>query len=307
MQSSWYFILFVQERIKYCCSRQFPKMDASIYIHLIILSVVNVFFMLTGITLNSLVLLSFWKTHQLRKKLCHYTIMLLSYFDLLAAMTNHSIQTAYSAVWLIENYQLLSKLKIYLDISKFFLGCSLLSLLVMSLERYLSIAHPVFHRVSVSKRKLVVFLVVAIFLYFILALISSNNLAISGQIGAASFFSIITPPFLFFNYKLFKMSRKFRKNASTPKVEISKKLKSISSCLLAVACYVILVIPTIIFIVLSVSTKATSTNVRISWLWTKTIISMNSTFNCLIFFWKNNILCTEAIKVINMLKFGKNR
>jgi hypothetical protein len=42
--------------------------------------------------------------------------------------------------------------------------------------------------------------------------------------------------------------------------------------------------------------------IKLSWLWTKTIISMNSTYNCLIFFWKNKILRMEAIRIINMLK-----
>ena len=37
-------------------------------------------------------------------------------------------------------------------------------------------------------------------------------------------------------------------------------------------------------------------------LWARTIASMNSTFNCLIFYWKNKILLTEGIKIIKSIK-----
>jgi hypothetical protein len=33
-------------------------------------------------------------------------------------------------------------------------------------------------------------------------------------------------------------------------------------------------------------------------LWSGTLVAMNSTFNCLIFFWRNSILRREGIKVV---------
>ena len=44
---------------------------------------VNVLFFVSGICLNSLVILSFWRSSQLRKKLCYFTIMILSCCDCL--------------------------------------------------------------------------------------------------------------------------------------------------------------------------------------------------------------------------------
>ena len=277
-------------------------MCSSVCIQLIFLCAVNIIFIMTGLILNSLVLLCFWKSSHLRKKLCHFMIMVLSCFDLLAVLMNHPIQAIFSVVWLTENYEVLSKLKIYMDISKFFLGCSIIVLLVMSFERYLSAAYPIFHRAYVTKRKLLNIVAVLLLFYFILVLISTNDLVISGQVGATIFFCIISPQFLFVNYKLFKISKGIRRNAVAHDGKQEMKLKNISSCFLAVACFVVLLIPTIIFIAFGFSEKPTLITIKLSWLWTKTIISMNSTYNCLIFFWKNKILRMEAIRIINMLK-----
>jgi ABC-type spermidine/putrescine transport system permease subunit II len=94
-----------------------------------------------------------------------------------------------------------------------------------------------------------------------------------------------------------------KKNAASPAgLRKSANLKNISSCLLAVACLVCLYLPMSVYIALSITEESASTNLKISWLWTKTIITTNSTFNCLIFFWKNNILRTEGIRVIKVLK-----
>ena len=37
-------------------------------------------------------------------------------------------------------------------------------------------------------------------------------------------------------------------------------------------------------------------------LWSSTFASMNSTFNCLIFFWRNSILRREGLSVVNALR-----
>ena len=37
-------------------------------------------------------------------------------------------------------------------------------------------------------------------------------------------------------------------------------------------------------------------------IWAKTAVSMNSTFNCLIFFWKNKALRIEGLKFMRNIK-----
>ena len=48
------------------------------------------FFFFSGVFLNSVVIISFWRSVQLRKKLCYFMIMVLSCCDLLAVLTNNS-------------------------------------------------------------------------------------------------------------------------------------------------------------------------------------------------------------------------
>ena len=89
-------------------------MDLSVYIHLISLCVVNIIFTFSGIILNTLVIVNFWKSSQLRKKLCHFMVLVLSCFDLVSVVTNHPGILVYLIFWLREDYDFLPKLKIYL-------------------------------------------------------------------------------------------------------------------------------------------------------------------------------------------------
>ena len=56
---------------------------------LICLCVVNGFFTLAGIFLNSVVIISLWKSSQLRRKTCYFMILVLSCFDLGVVMVGH--------------------------------------------------------------------------------------------------------------------------------------------------------------------------------------------------------------------------
>ena len=82
-------------------------------------------------------------------------------------------------------------------------------------------------------------------------------------------------------------------------------LKNISSCLLVVACVVVLSIPTFVYIGLRINspeTRNTLDNARLAGLWALTISLMNCTLNCLIFYWKNKVLRTKGLKVLKSLK-----
>ena len=75
-------------------------MESYYFINLIFIIAVNVFFFYSGICLNSLVILSFWRSVQLRKKLCYFMIMDLSCCDLLAVLTNNPLMAFIAMSWL---------------------------------------------------------------------------------------------------------------------------------------------------------------------------------------------------------------
>ncbi len=81
-------------------------------------------------------------------------------------------------------------------------------------------------------------------------------------------------------------------------------MKNISTCSLAVGCFFFCSCPQIIYSILRLTsqTPVYDRQVLLFSLWSKTFVSMNSTFNCVIFFWRNSILRREGMKIINALR-----
>ena len=135
---------------------------------------------------------------------------------------------------------------------------------------------------------------------------SVNDFVISYQVHAVIFSLFLIPPMLFINYKLFLVVRKSRKNKRmSPDMKKTFSLKNISSCLLVVACVVVISIPWCVYIGLRINSPETTNtldNATLAGLWGKTISLMNCTFNCLIFYWKNKVLRTEGLKVLKSMK-----
>jgi hypothetical protein len=178
-----------------------------------------------------------------------------------------------------------------------FLEFSLFALLVTNFDRYLATSHPIFHRTSVTKRRLLTFLSILIIVDLILVVMTVKYFVISFQVHILIIYILFIPVMLFFNYKLFLVVRKSRKNKRiSPDMKKTFSLKNISSSLLAVACVVVLSIPTFVYIGLRKnSPEKTNTldNANLAVSWATTIALMNCTFNCLIFYWKNKVLRTE--------------
>ena len=128
-------------------------MDSNVYIQLTFLCVVNIIFAFSGTVLNTLVIVSIWKSSLLRKKLCHFMIMVLSCFDLVSIVTIHPGVLLYLISWLREDHDLFFKMTIYLDFVCMPLGFFLFTHLVMNIERYLGAYYPIFHRTSVTRRR----------------------------------------------------------------------------------------------------------------------------------------------------------
>ena len=270
-------------------------MEFSNFISLILIFALNLLFFFSGTVLNSLVILSFWKSTQLRKKLCYFMIMMLSCFDLLAIFVNHPLLDIIAMLWLTGKKEVLPYLyiKMFRKVGDIFQGFSLCALLVLSFNQYLATYYPIFHRTSVTKGRLLILLLVLGSTEASLALMSVNDFILSHQLAVLIFMIIFAPSMLFINYKLFMIARRNRKNKGiSPKMKKKFSLKNISSCLLASACFVLLAIP--IFVYTGTRKRSETTDVNIAGLWGKTLMSMNATFNCLIFYWKNKILRTEG-------------
>ena len=282
-------------------------MEFIYFVNLMFICAVNILFFFSGICLNSLVIVSFWRSVQLRKKLCYFMIMILSCCDLLVALTSHPTMTLIAILWLTEMFNVSPGwLEILLGLSNILIFSSLLALLVMSVDRYLATHYPLFHRASVTKGKLLTLFTFLFFIQSTVMTISINNLVISYQVGLLMLCILYIPCMLFINYKLFTVARKSRKNKGiSPEMKKSFSLKNISSCLLVVASLLVLYIPNVVLGVLRLTSKETEgtlDNAALARVWCVTTAAMNSTFNCLIFYWKNKTLRTEGMKVIKSIK-----
>ena len=284
-------------------------MEIVYFVNLIFIFVVNILFFFSGLCLNSVVIVSFWRSVQLRKKLCYFAIMILSCCDLLVAITHHPVMALGTMLWLTE------KMNVYpgwLVISRELLlalfGFSLVALFVMSVDGYLATHYPIFHRTSMTKGKLLTLFIFCVSIEASVVATSANNLVIPYEVGLLILGVIFIPPMLFINCKLFTVARKsHRNNGIAPEMKKSFSLKIVSSCLLVVACLVLLCIPALVYIVLrqtSKETEHTLDNVYLAGLWAGTVAAMNSTFNCLIFYWKNKTLRAEGMKVIKSIKIS---
>jgi hypothetical protein len=233
--------------------------------------------------------------------------MVLSCCDLLAVLTNSPLMALATMLWLTGKLDVNARwVYISLTSTSSFFAFSLFALLVMNFDRYLATSYPIFHRTSVTKRRLLTLLAILIIVEVILRAMSVNNFLISNQWHAAIFFSFFIPPMLFINYKLFLVVRKSRKNKRiSPEIKKTFSFKNVSSCLLTVAFVVVLFIPMGVYIGLKISSPKTTRTLNIAYLarlWAKTIALMNGTFNCLIFYWKNKVLRTEGLKVLKSIK-----
>ena len=277
-------------------------MDLNVYIQLIFSCVVNIIFTFSGIVLNILVIASFWKSSQLRKKLYHFMIMVLSCFDLVAVVTIYPTLLLYIIFWLKKDYDLLPKMTNYLEYVSVLLAFSFLALLVMGIERYLGAYYPIFHRTSVTRRRLLSFLAVLLITTTVMHIIPKYGLIVSGPVSLTIFMAVFLPPFIFVNFKLFKLARKVHcEQAVSPGKRKESKFKTISTGLWVVACLMFLYIPSCFVIAFSLAEKSTNT-IRLSYIWALTCNTMNSTLNSLIFFWKNKVLRKEGIKILKALK-----
>jgi hypothetical protein len=236
--------------------------------------------------------------------------MVLSCCDLLAVLPNNPLIAFISMSWLtgkLDGNARWTHTSLRLTIG--FLDFSFFALLVMNFDRYLATSFPIFHRTSVTKGRLLTLLAVLFIVEITLKVMTVNEFVISDGVYIIIICILIIPVMLFINYKLFLVVRKSRKNKRvSPEMKKTFSLKNISSCLLVVACGVVISIPGFVYIGLRINSPETTNtldNANLAALWARTIALMNCTFNCLIFYWKNKVLRTEGLKVLKSLKIGR--
>ena len=169
--------------------------------------------------------------------------MVLSCCDLLAVLIHNPWIAVVAVLFVTEKLDVNAQwFNLVAKFTPIFQITSLLALVVMSFDRYLATSYHIFNRTSVTKKKLLTLFTIFVFMQMTLAAISLNNSVIPFHVYILVIFLIVTPSMLFVNYKLFVVVRKSRRNKVTsPKIKKKFSLRNISSCLLAIAFFMIFV------------------------------------------------------------------
>ena len=270
--------------------------------------------MVAGIFLNSVVIISLWKSALLRKKLCCFMIFVLSCFDLAVVSITHPFLIASTIYFRLEGINAMYDLVRHL-ICIIFHGLSMFALFTLNVERFLAVTCPFFYQASVTKTRLECFQALLSTIFVCLSLLAYFNMKAIVHIVVAVTLSLLLLFFIHFNYKIRTIAKSKRNdkrvvptNATQVENNYRKKqilnLRNISTCSLMVGCFFVCSSPQIIHSSLRLAAGMPPYDRQV-WLfniWSNTLITINSTLNCVIFFWRNSILRREGMKIINAFR-----
>jgi hypothetical protein len=264
--------------------------------------------MVAGILLNAVVIISLRRASQLQKKLCYFMILVLSCFDLVVVAIAHPLLILSTILWSMEIYH--GEIEVTRVYTTTLLGgFSMFALLTLTIERFLALTYPFFHQTAVTKKGLLFFQA-----FLVTTTVSVSQLVHlyekTVDVLTAVFILFFLFVFVCLNYKMFIIAkskrndeRVFPTGTATSRNQERKRrklnFKNISTCSLAVGCFFVCSFPRIIYSAARFTSNMPFYNRQILLfnIWSVTSLFMNSTFNCLIFFWRNSILRREGMKI----------
>ena len=267
--------------------------------------------MVAGIFLNAVVIISLWRSSQLRKKLCYFMILVLSCFDLAVVSITHPLLILSTILWSMEIYYgEIEVTRVYTGTTLG--GFSMFALLTLTIERFLALTYPFFHQTAITKKRLL--LLQAFLVTTTASVLQLAHLFEKADVLSAVFILFFLFVFVCLNYKIFIIAKSKRndekvfptRTATSSNQERKRHLnfKNISTCSLAVGCFFVCSFPRIIYSATRLTSNMPFYNRKVLLfdIWSGTSFFMNSTFNCPIFFWRNSILRREGTKIAK--RFG---
>ena len=276
--------------------------------------VVNGLSSVLGTVLNLLVVYIFLKSPKLSSKVSYFGIMVVSSVDLGVV----TIVQPLFIILLIKDVQETSNCFYVITqttVAFLFTTMTTASLVMINMERYFSIVRPIFHRNTITKKRL---LLIFGFVWFV-GLITyvpwflTSNLA---WIGTAVFIFLVCGTSFFVYLSIFLVARKKLRSihlpSDSPSVQVTlAKFMAFSRELKLAKMYVLIVLISFCcylpFGVVLVHEFAHRNN---EWTeesrsgimtWTLTLLFMNSTLNSSVFFWTNRELRKEGVNIIRKI------
>jgi hypothetical protein len=258
------------------------------------------------ILLNGVSVVTIMKCPQLKEKIAYFLIMVQSLADLavgfisLPFMSYVCITDAFGIGDCFRHLVIVNVIMIPTLIS-------LITLTAMTVERYMSIIHPIKHRNLVTKGGLIVFLVCGILFITVCNALSVLQSQLLGSfLGIYMLLFLLLATFvytkIYFALQNLKRPGSVGDNAtrnSQNERKLVKKIKLVKSCFLAVACFFLCFSAAIIILLLESYVDSPD----FSWLrmCAGAIVMLNSSLNSVIFFWTRPLLRNEAFKVLKKM------
>ena len=243
-------------------------------------------------------------------------ILVLSVFDLLAILIGHPSVILNAVSWLTGNSSHWSNSGSYglhiaegvLLVSYYTKSFSTAALCAMTVDRYLAVTRPFFHKTHVTKRRLFMFAVtIQLTISVVLSFRFSKHLkAIHYAAGLLIFTMEMVLSFVM-NYRMFRIAVRAKRNKQSAKTHLMHSKKNFT-CLLAVVCFYVCVVPFVGYTVIRIAANGllSADNMMLLRLWVNTSVTLNSTCNCVVFFWRNETLRKAGKKLLSSCLNSKN-
>ena len=220
-------------------------------------------------------------------------ILVVTCFDLATATVCHPLIITSSYIWSKGDYEATSiyhRIKKYSNILFHF---SFMALLVMNIDRFLAISYPFFHKQKVTKQRLMVLLGVLLVIILIERVLAYRSVfGIICYAAEAVLVAVFLVVIFIINYRMYNIAKKARRGLVT----------GISTCIFAVACFTLFSSPLMIYSAIQFTPDILpEDNGMLFSLWASAFACINSSLNCLVFFWKDKSLRQEGTRVLESL------
>ena len=274
--------------------------------------------MIPVILLNGITVLTIFKRHQLRAKVCHFPVLIQSMADLSVGLLTLPL---FSYLYLSEVYGSLDCVLSYIFTTLAFIpwGLSLAAFCALTFERYMGVLHPVAHRNKVTKKMFLIYTGCVLLVTLVIVPLAVASKAFYYIFSAV--YAFVPMIFHTFCYSMILLSTRKRLREdnyisstectesgteSTTRVQkryCLKEIKLAKSCALIVFTFYVFCIPG--ELINNYYLERDKKIYRVVITWYATALGIHTILNSVIFFWSRPILRQEAFKVLKGI-FGVN-
>ena len=270
----------------------------------IVTAVVCSILIIPTVLLNAVAIVTIQKSSQLKNKLCYFTIMIQSAADLGVGCFTIPIVTCFLVAPFMRVDQCVLLHFIY-QIGYVPTGISIVTLSVISMERYIGVVHPYSYESQVTKRRILTYIVGGTLVHLLVSIVS----VLIPDIVPIFVATILITFFIFtaFVYtRIYLVMKRLVGSEVRPSdaVDESRNKKKVflretkhaRSCFAVVMCFIFCFTPLLFALVIFDNHGRPPYEAYLGW--SLVLVTSNSSLNSLIFFWTRTLLRKEAIKFL---------